>query len=57
MTERDPEITIIFPEIADTTIMCPFTQQRGKMIGDTLLTLMFIVVPLVLLIYFVSIQM
>ncbi|MHA1136780.1 MAG: hypothetical protein ACTSSE_09850 [Candidatus Thorarchaeota archaeon] len=55
MTEHDSEKTITLLDSPDAAIVCPFTQPKGKKIGDTLLALMFIVVPLSLLIYFLSI--
>ncbi|MGY5860607.1 MAG: hypothetical protein RTU63_14655 [Candidatus Thorarchaeota archaeon] len=57
MTERNSEETIILLKISDDSTVCPFTQPQGKNIGNALLALMFIVVPFMLLIYFVSMQM
>ena len=56
MNEREPGKTIILSDNSDTSIVCPFTQPQGNRIGDALLALMFVVVPILLLLYFVSIQ-
>ena len=52
MTEQEPKLTINGLVISDTAEMCPFTKPQGKRVGDALIALMFIIVPLSLLIYF-----
>ena len=46
MTKRE-----ILVETPEEPAICPFTQPRGKRVGDALLAVMFILVPIILIIY------
>jgi hypothetical protein len=57
MTESDSEKTVSYLSTDETPLVCPFTQSRGRKIGNGLIVLMFFIIPLLLFVYFALIGM
>jgi len=54
MTGTDYEKTVIYSnDTRRESVVCPFTQSKGKRAGNVLLVIMFILVPIMLLLYLI----
>ena len=57
MTEKESEKNV--PSNDDTRLesaICPFTQPKGKRVGNALLAIMFILIPTLLLMYLILVR-
>jgi len=54
MMETDSEKTIIYSnDTRRESVVCPFTQSKGKRAGNVVLAIMFIPVPIMLILYLI----